>query len=718
MKKIADVMLTVVLVMLFAVVGMFSASAVTMNTVDGGTAELYSSEYDLTITVFGRTTCYNTKTVLTSLKNLGISNKSNIKVNYADINKDSKETVAKLASSYEGSDISFCYDETSTLSNLMWKYASAQGMSGSITLPFTVYIDSSGNVLDATTCIVSESVLSSIAENVKIYNELFTLSVKGTENYDYAYDVLELLNELRTSLGLSELTMNEELLDVAMQRAAEIALYYSHTRPNGTSCFSLYSKGYVGENIAIGQTSPAAVMEAWTNSSGHYANMTSGKYNSVGIGAFKMSDGTLCWVQFFGSATAANYEKSGTKDVATKVETTFGRTDIEVYADVYNAAGMAPGDTFGLKLVNYNVEFPYADQTLLLSDFEFIAAESDALSVSADGTVTVKGKGSVKVPVVSKSNSKVVFTKEISAGHDHDYNLYSTKNVKTGCVTKTTKTYLCYMCGDSYTESSTKTTHTVVTDKAVKATCTKSGKTKGSHCSVCGKVFTAQKTVKATGHTSDAGTVTKKATYFAEGVKTYKCTVCSKVLKTEKLAKLKLSKVNNLKAKASSSSAIKLSWSKVTGAEKYTVYISTNGKSWTKQGTTTKTSFTVNKLKSGKAYKFKVRASVGNVNGAYSSVVSQATKPGTPTLKVSAGSKKASLSWNKQTCTGYEVYMSTKKTSGFKNVKTITKAATIKFTKTGLTKGKTYYFKVRAYKTVDGKKVYGDYSKVVSVKVK
>ena len=62
--------------------------------------------------------------------------------------------------------------------------------------------------------------------------------------------------------------------------------------------------------------------------------------------------------------------------------------------------------------------------------------------------------------------------------------------------------------------------------------------------------------------------------------------------------------------------------------------------------------------------------------------------------------------------------MSTKKTSGFKNVKTITKAATIKFTKTGLTKGKTYYFKVRAYKTVDGKKVYGDYSKVVSVKVK
>ena len=62
--------------------------------------------------------------------------------------------------------------------------------------------------------------------------------------------------------------------------------------------------------------------------------------------------------------------------------------------------------------------------------------------------------------------------------------------------------------------------------------------------------------------------------------------------------------------------------------------------------------------------------------------------------------------------------MSTKKSSGYKKVATIKKWKKITYTKKKLKKNKKYYFKVRAYKTVEGKKYYSAYSKVKAVKVK
>lgn len=88
-------------------------------------------------------------------------------------------------------------------------------------------------------------------------------------------------------------------------------------------------------------------------------------------------------------------------------------------------------------------------------------------------------------------------------------------------------------------------------------------------------------------------------------------------------------------------------------------------------------------------------------------------------VKVAAGKKKATVSWKKVSgVTGYKVYRSTKKNSGFKLVKTVTKSSTVKYTNTNLTKGKTYYYKVRTYTKIDGKIYYGKYSTVKNVKVK
>nr|HQH64532.1 glycosyl hydrolase [Clostridiales bacterium] len=60
---------------------------------------------------------------------------------------------------------------------------------------------------------------------------------------------------------------------------------------------------------------------------------------------------------------------------------------------------------------------------------------------------------------------------------------------------------------------------------------------------------------------------------------------------------------------------------------------------------------------------------------------------------------------------GYEVYRSATPTGGFTLAKTTT---SLTFIQTGLTRSRTYYFKVRAYRTVNGKKIVGAFSPVKS----
>lgn len=81
--------------------------------------------------------------------------------------------------------------------------------------------------------------------------------------------------------------------------------------------------------------------------------------------------------------------------------------------------------------------------------------------------------------------------------------------------------------------------------------------------------------------------------------------------------------------------------------------------------------------------------------------------------------KKAQVSWKKVSkANGYVVYRATKANGTYKKVKTITSGKTVKFTDSKLKKGQKYYYKVRAYRTVSGKKVYGAYSSVKKVTIK
>ncbi len=133
------------------------------------------------------------------------------------------------------------------------------------------------------------------------------LAVKGDQDYEMAYQVLDLVNQERAKQGLSALTMDADLLSAAMQRAAETSIIFEHTRPTGQSCFSACSK-MTRENIAAGNATAESVMNSWMNSSGHKANILSEDSKSIGIGCVKVS-GRYWWVQCFGSQDADKVSK-------------------------------------------------------------------------------------------------------------------------------------------------------------------------------------------------------------------------------------------------------------------------------------------------------------------------------------------------------------------------------------------------------------------------
>ena len=121
----------------------------------------------------------------------------------------------------------------------------------------------------------------------------------------YAVEVVRLVNEERAKQGLSALQMDAGVTAAAQVRAREIVSTFSHTRPDGRKCFTALDEAGVryrgaGENIAYGQPSPAAVVNAWMNSPGHRANILNANFTTIGVG-HHTAGSTHYWTQFFTS---------------------------------------------------------------------------------------------------------------------------------------------------------------------------------------------------------------------------------------------------------------------------------------------------------------------------------------------------------------------------------------------------------------------------------
>lgn len=164
-----------------------------------------------------------------------------------------------------------------------------------------------------------------------------------------------------------------------------------------------------------------------------------------------------------------------------------------------------------------------------------------------------------------------------------------------------------------------------------------------------------------------------------------------------------------------SPTAIKVSWKKVKGAKKYTVYRSAKKtKGYKAVKTTTGSSFTNTSLKTGTTYYYKVKA-VNGKKSATSSVVSKKAVPAKVTsVKATAQCSSIKISWAKaKSVTGYEVYYADTKNGKYKKLAATTSAS---YTNKSLSVGKTRYYKVRAYKKSGKKTYYGAYSSVISKK--
>lgn len=178
-------------------------------------------------------------------------------------------------------------------------------------------------------------------------------------------------------------------------------------------------------------------------------------------------------------------------------------------------------------------------------------------------------------------------------------------------------------------------------------------------------------------------------------------------------------KVKGLKISSVKANSLKLKWTEAENAQKYEIYISTDGKKWEKKATTKKTSCTVKSLKANKKYYFKVRAVNSSGKGSFSGKKSTVTLLSAPEIKLTAGDGQLSVKWNKiSKANGYVVCYSTKKNMSNSKKITVKKRKNVKAVIKELKNNKKYYVRVRAYKTVDGKRVYGQYSAVSALKTK
>lgn len=118
--------------------------------------------------------------------------------------------------------------------------------------------------------------------------------------------VVQLVNQQRAANGLGALSVDSGLTKTATLKSQDMAKlgYFDHTSPTYGSPFDMMKQFGItyrsaGENIAMGQTSPQQVMNAWMNSPGHRANILNSSFTKIGVGIAQSSDGRYYWTQQF-----------------------------------------------------------------------------------------------------------------------------------------------------------------------------------------------------------------------------------------------------------------------------------------------------------------------------------------------------------------------------------------------------------------------------------
>ena len=408
-----------------------------------------------------------------------------------------------------------------------------------------------------------------LAVPFKVKAETATTPVSISVQYGQteARTILNMINEMRTSstdawywkqddttktycTNLQPLQYDYDLEKTAMQRAAEIAIIYSHTRPNNKDTFSAFYENsvyytYAGENIAAGYGTADSVNNGWREDNelyagqGHRRNMLNSKFNCVGIGHVYYN-GFHYWVENFAyrdkvnttPVSADNTETTLTIPVATSKISNF---NIAFDKDEYS---LKTGESTSISVSDPTISVfgHWGSRFVFVTDTPDLTI-ADSTVATLSGTITGISEGDTTI-----SASLYGLTAHQTAAvkvHNCENHWDDGKITTTPTCTKTgVKQYTCTICSETKTEEIAALGHDYSSDWTIDtaAACETVG-SKSHHCTRCDSKKDITEIPASGKHTWNNGVITKPATIAEEGVKTYTCTVCG-VTRTETIAKL------------------------------------------------------------------------------------------------------------------------------------------------------------------------------------
>ena len=259
-------------------------------------------------------------------------------------------------------------------------------------------------------------------------HQLTNITYEVEYRYDLIDDMTELVNKERAKAGVSPLAVTDDMTRIAMQRAAEVAIYFSHTRPNGMGSSTL-SCLVDQENAHAGSGKAADAVKAFVNSPGHYETMTKGKYVYAGWGAVTISlngNGSVTyWVQNFSDGKGDYYPERypdmpyDWKNASYKKKNKYTKkVTVPICADYFNlnigGLGFKENMTIGesqddtnYELQTYSVTdadgIPQVNRIPLTSDQYTVESLNDCLKVE-DGVITAVKTGTGQVKFTLKAN--------------------------------------------------------------------------------------------------------------------------------------------------------------------------------------------------------------------------------------------------------------------------------------------------------------------------
>ena len=407
-----------------------------------------------------------------------------------------------------------------------------------------------------------------LAVPFKVKAETATTPVSISVQYGQteARTILNMINEMRTSstdawywkqddttktycTNLQPLQYDYDLEKTAMQRAAEIAIIYSHTRPNNKDTFSAFYENsvyytYAGENIAAGYGTADSVNDGWREDNelyagqGHRRNMLNSKFNCVGIGHVYYN-GFHYWVENFAyrdkvnttPVSADNTETTLTIPVATSKISNFNITfDKDEYSlKTGESTSISVSDPAISVFGHWGSRFVFVTDTPDLT-----IADSTVATLSGSITGISEGDTTISASLYGLTAHQTAAVKV----HNCENHWDDGKITTTPTCTKTgVKQYTCTICSETKTEEIAALGHDYSSDWTIDtaAACETVG-SKSHHCTRCDSKIDVTE-IPASGHSWNDGAITTEPTCTDEGVKTFTCNACGKT-RTEAVAAL------------------------------------------------------------------------------------------------------------------------------------------------------------------------------------